>query len=72
MEVGESSHDSYGHMVWKWDSHVQAFRSEMQQLRLADRSEMDQRFEHLSRCGILSRWDSKFPVVTTSSVHAPH
>ncbi|CAE7641513.1 unnamed protein product [Symbiodinium sp. CCMP2456] len=28
---------------------MEAFRSEMQQLRLADRSEMDQRFEHLSR-----------------------
>lgn len=28
---------------------LEAFRAEMQQLRLADRSEMDQRFEHLSR-----------------------
>eukprot|EP00439_Symbiodinium_sp_Y106_P000231 s4931_g1.t1 len=27
---------------------LEAFRAEMQQLRLADRSEMDQRFEHLS------------------------
>ncbi|CAE7362286.1 unnamed protein product [Symbiodinium necroappetens] len=51
---------------------LEAFRAEMQQLRLADRSEMDQRFEHLSRCGIPARWDIKCPVVTTSSVHAPH
>ena len=72
LEVGESSHDSHGHMAGKWDSHVEAFRAEMQQLRLADRSEMDQRFEHLSRCGIPARWDIKCPVVTTSSVHAPH
>ncbi|CAE7832305.1 unnamed protein product [Symbiodinium sp. CCMP2592] len=28
---------------------LEAFRAELQQLRLADRSEMDQRFEHLSR-----------------------